>query len=374
MVNKFNAKSAGKLLGKIRRLPARTGRALAAYWRGRWWHKLIVIVLIAIVLFIGTMYGVARWYIYSQSSRPTTLGVSFIPDYARYLGVNPKQTMDALINDLHVRNFRLTSYWSDIEPTKGQYNFSQLDWEFAKANAAGAKVTLSIGLRQPRWPECHAPSWINTAKPESQWQPQLKAFMKKVINRYKNNPALQSYQLENEYFNGNFGDCHNSSHSRLISEFNLVKKLDSSHPIIISRSNNSPTLIVGQPQPDIVGVSVYRKVWNDTLYHGYFNYPLPAWYYASVAGWQKIFTGKPSIIHELQAEPWPPHGQTILQTSLKIQNQTLNAKKLKQNANFAKATGIKTIYFWGAEYWYYRWQIEGDKSVWNAAQQIFKQS
>jgi len=89
------------------------------------------------------------WYcslVYSQPIRRTLqLGVSFIPDYASSLGLNPEQTMSALINRLHVKHFRLTSYWSDVEPTKGNYNFSQLDWEFAMADKAHAKITLVVG-------------------------------------------------------------------------------------------------------------------------------------------------------------------------------------------------------------------------------------
>ncbi|MGH7236985.1 MAG: beta-galactosidase [Candidatus Saccharimonadales bacterium] len=360
-----------KLVLSLRKLPAKIWPAFKRFWHKNLWHKIIVVFVAVILVVIGGMYGVARWYIYSQRNTPLTMGVTFIPDYASYLGLNPQATMDALINDLHVRNFRLVSYWSDIEPAKGHYDFSQLDWEFAKADDAQAKVTLSIGLRQPRWPECHAPNWINTSAPENLWEPQLKTFMAAVINRYHNNPALQSYQLENEYFN-NFGQCQNTDRQRLISEFNLVKKLDPNHSIIISRSNNQPSVPLGQPRPDVIGMSVYRKVWDGTVTHRYFTYPFPAWYYGFLAGAGKILTGRGSIIHEMQAEPWPPDGKTIPQTSLAVQNQTLTAQQLQERFGFARATGIKTVYFWGAEYWYYRWKIEGDKSVWNAAQQEFQ--
>jgi hypothetical protein len=85
------------------------------------------------------MYGVAQWYIYSQNNKPTTLGVSFIPDYAKYLGLDPKETYQALLG-LNIKEFRLTSYWSDIENTKGTYDFSTLDWEFNLAKQANAKI------------------------------------------------------------------------------------------------------------------------------------------------------------------------------------------------------------------------------------------
>src|SRR5581483_8742725 len=89
---------------------------------------------------------------------------------------------------LGMKQVRLVSYWGDIEPTKGSYDFSTLDWEFALANQYHTKVSLAVGLRQPRWPECHQPDWVN-GEPSSVWEPQLYKFMQAVVDRYKNNPA-----------------------------------------------------------------------------------------------------------------------------------------------------------------------------------------
>jgi len=44
---------------------------------------------------------------------------------------------------------------------------------------------------------------------------------------------------------------------------------------------------------------------------------------------------------------------------------------LQQNFKYAKATGLKTVYYWGAEYWYYRLTVLHDPSVWNIAKQAF---
>ncbi len=169
------------------------------FWHKNSWNKLITIVATLVILLVGGMYGIAQWYIHSQANKPLEQGVSFIPDYAQSLGLDPQKTMDALLG-INVRNFRLTSYWSDMERTPGHYDFSQLDWEFQKAEKAHAKIILTVGLRQPRWPECHAPSWVDLNRPADRWQPQLETYMQAVINRYKDSPSLQSYQLENEYF------------------------------------------------------------------------------------------------------------------------------------------------------------------------------
>ncbi|MCA9325614.1 metallophosphoesterase [Candidatus Saccharibacteria bacterium] len=352
-----------------KRLVVAPFRWLANFCRTSAWHKAACILVLVLVIITATMYGVARWYISSQANKPLQQGVTFIPAYAESLGLDAHQTLDAL-TDINVKHFRLVSYWDELEPKQGSYDFSSLDWQFQKINQANGTVSLAIGLRQPRWPECHAPSWVDTTQPATNWQPALQAFMRQVINRYKNNPALDSYQLENEYFN-HFGECYNFDRQRLQDELNLVKSLDPNHPVIISRSNNYVGLMLRQPLPDKIGISVYRRVWDSQVTHRYFQYPYPAWYYAFLAGGEKMLTGKDSVLHELQAEPWPPDGKNITDISLSEQNKSFDARRFEDRVNFAQATGMREIYYWGAEYWYYRWQKLGDKSVWNVAVNTF---
>jgi hypothetical protein len=362
-----------RLLTSLRKLPRLLGHWFLVYWRCNWRHKVIVCIVGLLVLCLGCMYGIARWYIATESSKPLNLGVSFIPDYAQSLGVNPQATMAALIHQVGVRNFRLTSYWSDMEPSPGHYDFSQLDWEFQQAQAAHAKVTLVVGLRQPRWPECHMPTWAEN-EPTSVWEPQLYSFITAVVNRYKNSPSLQNWQVENEYFLQGFGTCSNDSRQRLVNEYNIVAKLDPKHTIIVGRSNNALGLPLGKPTPDEFSVSVYKRVWDANFTHRYLEYPFPAWYYAFEAGIQKIVTGKDMILGEMQAEPWPPSGKTIPQVSLAEQNKSLNAARLSGRFKYAEGTGMRTIYMWGAEYWYYRLTVEHDPSVWNVAKKAFAQA
>jgi hypothetical protein len=343
-----------------------------------WWprpglfRRYLICFLAVLALWLGGMYGIAQWYIHSEASTPYTWGVSFIPDYAESLGVNPEQTMDALTG-IGVKHFRLVSYWSDGEPTKGQYDFTQLDWEFKKAEAAHAKVTLSLGLRQPRWPECHMPNWT-AGEDYSMWGPQLKNYVSAVVNRYKNSPALDSYQVENEYFLKGFGICETIPHSmdraRLVAVYNLVKMLDPDHTVIVNRSNNALGWPVGAPTPDTFGISIYKRVWTPVLGR-YIEYPFPAWFYGFVAGWQKIMTGRDMIIHELQAESWGPKGQSLTDIDLTEANKSLNAHRLDGRFKYAEGTGMREAYLWGAEYWYYRMQVEHDPSLWNVAKDHF---
>lgn len=346
--------------------------SLKNYWRASRWHKFIVITVSAVVLWIGAIYGIAQWYIHSQD-RPQILGVSFIPAYAQSLGVDPEDTMENLLG-IGVRHFRLVSYWNQAEYNRGTYDFSQLDWQFEKAEANNAKVTLSLGLRQPRWPECHMPDWARQ-EPVENWQPALEKYIAAVVERYKDSPALDSYQIENEYFLKGFGICEeipgSMERQRLVDEYNLVKELDPDHKVIINRSNNALGWPVGEPQPDEFGISIYKRVWDAGVTKRYLEYPFPAWYYGFVAGWQKIMTGKDMIVHELQAEAWAPNGQSLPQITLEEQNKSLNAERFEDRIEYGKATGMPEIYLWGAEYWYYRMVVLDDPSLWHVAKKAF---
>lgn len=340
-----------------------------AFWNRGWWNKMIVIISLLVALSFATMYGIARWYMWTQRDRPVLMGTTFISDYAAHFGLDPKETMEAILTDFEIDHLRLVSYWDRIEHTQGSYDFRELDWQFEKANKHGAKVSLAIGLRQPRWPECHMPKWAES-QPKEVWSAQLKAFMSAVITRYKDNPALESYQLENEYFLKVFGICPDHSRDRLIDEYHFVKGLDPDHAVIVSRSNNAIGTPINEPTPDVYGVSVYKRVWVPIVGR-YVEYPFPAWFYAFLAGTEKIIKGRETMVHELQAEPWGPRGQGIKDISLEEQDKSLSAERLHGRFEYGRATGMKHLDLWGAEYWYFRKVKLNEPSVWNAARDEF---
>lgn len=336
------------------------------WWQARFWNKFLVFLIAAVMLFVSGMYVVAQWYIFSQRAKPVHMGATFVPAYAERLGVDPKQTLYAIFHELGVKDVRLVSYWDRMEANPGTYDFSELDWQFDMANEAGAKVSLAIGLRQPRWPECHMPTWAKQ-QPKDFWYPKLTEFITAVVERYRGNPALESYQLENEFFLTVFGKCTDFDRNRLIEEAKLVKQLDPNHTLIISRSNNGVGLPIGEPTPDLFGVSVYKRVWDKTITKRYFEYPFPAWFYASLAGGGKIVSGKDLIIHELQAEPWVPDGFDIVDAPIDELYKSMNPERLRDRFEYAKATGMKRIDLWGVEWWYQMKTKRGEPSIWNTA-------
>ena len=328
----------------------------------------MLIVCAVLLLWVGSMYMVAVGYFLSNRNKPTIMGATFISSYATSLGVDPHETLYATIHDLGVKHLRLVSYWDKIEATKGTYDFSDLDWQFKMAEEANVPVSLSIGLRQPRWPECHMPGWaMGTDK--AVWYPELKKFMTATIEHYKDRPNLQSYQLENEFFLSVFGECPDFSRDRLVDEFKLVKQLDPKHKIIITRSNNAVGLPLGQPRPDEFGISVYKRVWDKNLTHRYYEYPFPAWFYGMLAGLGKALTGKDMIIHELQTETWLADGYDIKDAPVEEMYKTIDAKRLKDRIEYGRATGMKTIDLWGVEWWYQMKVKRGHPELWDTAKQ-----
>lgn len=343
-------------------------------WPRSIWRRILHTIAALLIAFTAGMYGVAEWYIHKHNNEPLILGTSFIPSYAESFGLDPRETLNAILGDLKMKQVRLVSYWKDIEPQPGTYDFSTLDWQFALANKYDAKVSLSIGLRQPRWPECHEPKWADITAPKNTWMPQLDSYIAAVIERYKNNPALVSYELENEFFMKVFGECKNFDRSRLISEFNMVKQLDPHHPIIVSRSDNWIGIPIGQPTPDQFAISIYKRVWDSTFTHRYFEYPLPPWFYAALAGSEELLSGKDMIVHELQAEPWTPNSLEIPQISTQEMAKSMNANILEKRIKYGQDTGMRTIDLWGAEWWYWMKTKQSDSSTWNVVKQAVAQA
>jgi hypothetical protein len=326
-----------------------------------------------VLLLIGSMYGIARYYMAKYADEPIRFGATFIPSYARFYDLDERETMAAMIDDLGLKRLRLVSYWDIGEPERGRYDFSELDWQFRMAEEKGVSVSLAIGLRQPRWPECHMPDWAEKL-PKEVWAAELKDYMSQVILRYKDSPALESYQLENEFFLKVFGICPDHSRDRLIDEFNLVKSLDPDTTLVVSMSNNAIGTPIGKPTPDQWAISVYKRVWDRTVTKRYLEYPIPAWYYGFRAGFTELTRGHNSFIHELQAESWTPGDLGSKDTPLEEQYKSMNAERLHDRMEYGRATGMKKIDLWGVEWWYFLKEKKGDPGIWNAGREQLRKT
>lgn len=300
----------------------------------------------------------------NTTTGPKRIGVSFSVKYSRELGINPQACLSAALKYLGITQLRLMSYWDLHEPAKNNYEFKELDWQYELAMKYDAKVSLAIGLRQPRWPESHWPQ-LASKLPRPQWESRLKLFIKEVVNRYKHHPCLDSWQLENEALLKTFGLNGDFSRQRLKDELALVKRHDTAHPIIMSLSD-SWGLPVRRPRPDMFAISLYRRVYGNGQYH--FSRRTPLFY--KLRGLAiRLLTARPVFIHELQTEPWGPASTAKL--TVTEQRITMTEKLLKDNVKFAETTGLLPAYLWGLEWWYWLKVIYNDNRLWQAAKEVF---
>lgn len=292
---------------------------------------------------------------------PRRFGVSFSVKQCRNFGIDPKKTLTWLIGAAGFRRFRLMSYWDEHEKTPGNYDFSQLDWQIKKVAEAGGTVTLCLGARQPRWPENHWPQWA-WQLPKAKRSAALLAYIEQVIKRYKDQPAIISYQLENEALLAAFGERPEVDKQRLKQEYNLVKTLDSSRPVVMSTST-SWGIPLRRPIPDIVGFSYYRIIYNKHYRRSLHSPLLHRLRHKLIA----LIKRRPVHIHELQLEPWGP--QAIWKMSIAEQDKSMSPAHIRKNLRLAQKTKLYPIDLWGGEWWYWRLTRHKDQSISTTVQQ-----
>jgi hypothetical protein len=346
-----------KRFKKFRKITRQRWHRLQRSMQRRWVRLLIFPPLFITALVLA---GIAVNPILFPPVKEYNFGVSFSKKAAEEYGVDWKANYLALLDDLKIRHYRLMSYWDVHEPERGIFDFTDLDWQMDEAAKRGAKVSLALGLRQPRWPECHEPYWAKQMGGHA-WKQALYAYIEIVVERYEHHPALASWQLENEAFNAGFGKCPPPDRERVYEEFDLVKKI-SRKPLLMSLSDQHGIPFRG-PIPDGFGYSVYRFVYNDKgPSPGYIWYPTPLWYHHLRTAIIRVLWGRPFFIHELQLEPWGPDSTHKL--SIEEQNRTMSVDQIHRNVNFARQIGFIDIYTWGAEWWYWRKTVHGDYTIW----------
>lgn len=328
--------------------------------------KTIFILIVLLMIIFSGFY----FLIYSVPIRETeTFGVTFSKSFAEKLGFDWKMAYEAIFNDLGIKDVRIPVYWTEVEPEKDKWFFDDVDWQLEKANEYNAKVILAIGRKLPRWPECHIPSWAGEEDYETKSRKQLRdlvSYIKVVVGRYKDNPAVWAWQIENEPFLP-FGECPLLSEEILDEEIALVRGL-SNKQIIITDGGEFGTWFSAAKRGDIFGSTLYRHVYTKLI--GYFTYPLPPWFFRLKQGLVKLFYGnKPMIVVELQSEPWLP--KMLYETSVEEQYKHFNPERFKKELEYIKRTGFNTFYFWGVEWWYWLKQ-NNHPEMWEMVKEAIK--
>jgi hypothetical protein len=328
-------------------------------------------------------------------------GVTFSSKYAQELGLDWRKTYSTVLEELKPDAVRIAAYWDTIEEDQNNLDFSDLDWQMDRAAENGIPVILALGMKVPRWPECHIPFWAISLSSSAR-ENALRTYMYAVVERYRTHPALWRWQVENEPYLF-FGKCPERENGFLAKEILLVSSLDPDHAIVLTSEglysrDSDKEQAASILQADVIGVNIYTQhpfptpadyislsdegindqddesigPWNEALIKIKELSKNPRLFGVSMRISELIIRmlagSKEVIITELQAEPWTQNDWFIL--SAQEQEELFPASLLRIQAQGAMHTArFSEIYLWGAEWWYYL-HLEGHSDIWNTAKEI----
>jgi len=330
--------------------------------------RFLKLFVIAIVLFIATATLLFAAYP-EQPPQDTKFGITFSRVQAEGFGLDWQETYIDILDDLGVKYLRLSAYWSDINPAMGEYNFEILDWQIEEAKKRDVSILLAIGRKLPRWPECHIPEWASGLSREDQNSVVLD-MLEVVIARYKNEPAIWAWQVENEPLFP-FGICPPQDREFFEEEVLFVRSLDSSRAIITTDSGELSFWIASGSQGDIFGTTMYKVVRGKGI--GLFTYDfVPAAFYRKKAAiLKKLLPNLEDIIVvELQAEPWTA-GIAVNVDTLDKQFKLFGLGRFQDHIQYARDVGYSQTYLWGVEWWAWLNKEAGHPEFWEEAKKLF---
>ncbi len=334
---------------------------------------LIIVGIIVLILFLLSL---------RKMPIQLTYGVSFSKFHSDELQLNWKKVYLALLDDLKVRDFRLSAHWPMVEPADGKFNFSELDFQIREAQKRGASVILAVGRRLPGWPECHDPQWVQDQelkfKSQEEWpdfrNQKLLEYIGAVVNRYKGFDNIKYWQVENEPYFTMFSraGCGSFDENFFKEEIELVRQLDPARPILLTDSGEWGLWYKAYKNGDAFGTTMYLYVYfKQGGISEPIRYPLiPAFYRIKQNIIRAILGKKPSLVIELPAEPWLL--QPIVDTPLNDQLERMGLDKFNEMVRFSSKTGFDAFYLWGAEWWYWMKTEQNRPEFWERARELFK--
>lgn len=287
-------------------------------------------------------------------------GVTFSHLHAQWLGLN---VHEAFLSTLSLKPaiIRLCCYWKECEPESGVFDFSSLDELLVVCERKKQAVVLTIGMKAPRWPEFHLPSWTNFH--DTSLHGLVLQFISAAVKHFQHYRCIQYWQVENEPIERMVTNFSSISFPFFEQEVYLVRQLDS-RPIIGTVLANTRNVFCPDMKIlrtcDVLGVDLYFQI----PIFGVLTLP-----YLEFPGSLRRLIAKNRQrvwITELQAEPW----ESMHPITKKIRQAPMTASILHENTNRARAMGASTIVFWGVEYWISQ-VTKGDPTLFREARRIF---
>jgi len=344
-------------------------------------HRAVALGAIAAAILVATSAALAQVLpvaAYPIRSAPPRVGFSFSSESAAFYGEDPPSALATLLQDLRPQLVRLPVYWEAVAPSATVLDFSSTDQLLgviaaynALHPASPARVVLVVGARNLGYPELHIPSWVGVGAGMAgilSSAPYLRYFTA-TVQRYRSNPYLEDWQVENEPFDDitpvSFSDA--ISATTLGHELALVRALDPYHATLVTSYNNASVALdrtqmstfwamvarLHNGGPDVVGhmpsaLGAEATILGLDAYVVTPSTPLrsaPAserigWKAQTLSYWaaQARSRSKALWVTEMQAMPWDG------QPGFTVQN-------LLQSARSYRRTGPSVFLLWGVEYW-----------------------
>ena len=327
---------------------------------------------------------------------PVQVGTSFSPRAAAYLGLDYRQAFGDLL-DMHFKVIRLPAYWNEID----DLGYGQLDWLMAAAAAAGQPVVLTVGMKSLGWPEFYLPDTLAPApgakdgadiSDDPTLRSATRAFIDDLVIRYRGNPALVAWQVENEPFNTAGPQRWWLSPDFVREEVAVVKQLDTRPVIVTAFSHFNRGLdtvssrhgfdlrqllgfdvdtaekdaLAALQAGDILGMDVYTRI-GYTGFLGRYSVSTAADNWDDhVAQTRRLAAseGKRAWVTEAQAEPWEPDKAGYMAP------RSFGPEDIGKTFRALKDAGYSTVLLWGSEYWLWQAQRNGDPRWLGAVQAI----
>ncbi len=322
------------------------------------------------------------------------VGTTYSPRQSEYLGLDWRDTFEALLTvDFDI--FRLGTYWSQIEPRPGVFDFRALDWQLDMARQRGIPVVLTVGMKAPRWPEYFIPEWVVAPLTIQRGEniashPEIRErtlqMIRAVMERYANEPGIAYWQVENEPFDRSGPDYWWSDPEFVAEEVRTVRAHDPlKRPIVMTVATypngwlrfGARVFQPTDPLPetlrlcDIIAFNIYPVVSQQLgalkLYF-WTERQARQHYYQGLKKFAEK-NGRAAWIMELQAEPWEP-GHLVYAGNAPL--PTAHPEITEEAFKEFQDLGFDTIFLWGAEYWHFRRMRFKDTRWWNAMRSLLQ--
>ncbi len=320
---------------------------------------------------------------------PVQVGTSFSPLRAAYLGLDYQAAFKRL-EALHFRVIRLSTYWDQVD----RDGYDQLDWLMSEARRSRQPIALTVGMKALGWPEFFIPAAAvpvtglhqgQDVASDSTLRDTALSFVADTVLRYRDNPTLIAWQIENEPFNRAGPQRLWIDAEFLRDEITSVRQLDGHHRPLIVNAFSHFNLLFDQASArqgfdfrqwlgfdadsaerdglgvldrgDVLGLDVYTAIGyqflgRDHMSHADGDWPDRLARVRNLAHRQ----GKQAWITEAQAEPWESSDNSYADP------KSTSPQAIRGLFENLKDAGFSTVLFWGSEYWL--WRADNGDSRW----------